>query len=136
MDAPITRFPFIDAVHAAELLGVDRADILEWIRQGRLASYGGKEQNPFVRTTDIERLATELGYTLASEQPKRRGTQDPVKRVQLRITADARWANVAPEDIDHWVRSLDESARNAARQVAKTAIARLEYVLRLLSESS
>jgi hypothetical protein len=128
------RFPFIDATQAAELVGVPRSEVLDWIAQGRLASFGGKVQNPFVRRADLERLARDVGLTLHDEVPRGSRSKNPSRRVQLRITADARWSEVAPEDIEAWARELETVERIAARRVAETALARLQHVLDRLGE--
>ena len=129
MSTPVTRFAFIDAVHAAEVLHVTTDTIIEWIAAGRLRSYGGKASNPFLRSSDVTALAGELG--VAPEEPPRR-TKSATAKVQARLTADARWSDVSEEEIRAWASRADPARRAAARQAAQTARARLEIVLEAL----
>jgi hypothetical protein len=131
--SPITRFPFIDSVHAAELLHVTQDVILDWIREGKLAAYGGKPTNPFLRSVDVTALAASLGVS-ADEPPKR--MKSATAKVQQRITADARWSDVSIDEIRDWARRADGPRRQAARSAAVTARQRLETVLTVLDELS
>jgi hypothetical protein len=129
-----TKYPFIDAAMAAELTGVAQSEILEWIEQGRLQRYGGKERNPFVRTADVQRLAGEIGRTMATtKQP--RSSQNPVRRIQLRLRADARWNEVSGDDIAEWLDQTDEPSRAAAVKVARVALDRLNALLEHVEQS-
>lgn len=130
------RPPFIDASYAAELLGVQARDVLDWVEAGRLSRFGGKDQNPFLRTAEVERLASELGVDLSRPPVRRRASQNPVRRVELRIRHDAKWSEISAEDITAWARELDQHTRAAARQVAETAMQRLNQVLQTLDGSS
>lgn len=130
------KYPFVDAVFAAELLGVQTADVLEWIASGRLSSFGGKDRNPFVRTGEVEALARELGRDLTPPPAKRRATQNPVRRVELRIRHDTRWSDVSEEDIRAWARELDGPTRIASQKVAATAVDRLRRILDVLNEDA
>ncbi|HZT97158.1 MAG TPA: hypothetical protein VFB34_10015 [Chloroflexota bacterium] len=126
-----TRYPFVDATFAAEMLGVGLDEILTWVQEGRLKTYGGKDRNPFLRTVELKTLADELGHT---PQPaaSRRAADNPVKRVGLRIRADARWSQVSPEDIRRWTRETDDASKRAAVTVAETAMDRLRTLLEIL----
>ena len=117
---------------AAELLGVQIADVLDWVAAGKLQTYGGKERNPFLRTTQVEELARELGRELGQPAAKRRQADNPVRRVELRIRADARWADIADSDFEAWVREQDTHALSAARHVAETARDRIGRLIELL----
>jgi len=132
----INKFPFVDASFAAEMLGVQTADVLDFITEGKLQAYGGKERNPFVRTAQVEQLARDLGRELGPPAPKRRAADNPVRRVELRLRADARWADIRDEDIEAWARDQDEHARAAARSVAETTGSRLARVIDILDRRS
>ena len=131
-----SRPPFIDASFAADLLGLQTADVLDLVASGKLASLGGKDRNPFVRTAQVEALAKEMGRDLSEPAAKKRATQNPVKRIELRLRHDARWSEVAEEDIAAWTRGLDDSSRQAARKVAEAAVNRLQLVLAATEQST
>ena len=133
MSSSLTRFPFIDSVHAAELLHVTQDTILDWVGEGKLQPYGGKPTNPFLRSGDVLALAEALGVG-ADEPPKR--TKSASAKVQQRITADARWADVSLEEIREWVKRADRARRQAARSAAMTARQRLENLLKTLDEAT
>lgn len=128
-----TKYPFIDTAFAAEMMGVPQSQILEWIAEGKLKSYGGKERNPFIRSADVEMLASELGRTLSTKKESR-AAQNPVRRIQLRLRADARWNEVSETDIAEWARETDLSSRAAAAKVARAAIERLSALLAAVNE--
>jgi hypothetical protein len=130
-----TKYPFVDASFAAELLGVQPADILEWIASGRLKTFGGKDKNPFVRTAEVEALASELGRELGAIVPKRRAADNPVRRVELRIRHDARWTDITAADIEAWRREQDDHSLAAARSVAQTGRERLEQIIAVIDDS-
>jgi hypothetical protein len=129
-----TKYPFIDAAMAAEMMGIPQSEVLEWIEQGRLQRYGGKERNPFVRTTDVERVASELGRTL-EQRKQTRSSQSPERRVQLRLRADSRWSDVASNDVAEWFKASDPASRAAGAKVARLAIERLNLLVALVDES-
>lgn len=129
MVAPV----FIDAAGAAELLHLPIDAVLDLIREGRLRTFGGKAANPFVRSADVAVLAAELGVSAAeAAAPKR--IKSASARVQTRLTADARWADVTESDIRDWARRTDPARRRAAKTAAGTAIERLRTVLQALEE--
>jgi hypothetical protein len=129
MSTPLSRFAFIDSVHAAETLHVTQDKILDWIAEGRLRAYGGKPSNPFLRSADVAALVDELGLT-SDEPPKR--TKSATAKVQARLTADSRWSDVSEEEIRDWVGRADAARRAAARTAAVMAVERLQTVLREL----
>lgn len=131
MSSPLTRFAFIDAVHAAEILRVTPETVVDWVASGRLRSFGGKATNPFLRSADVAALAEEMG--IEEGEPPRR-TKSPTVRVQQRLTADARWSEIGEDDIREWISRADPARRQAARQAAEHARTRLDLVLRLLGE--
>jgi hypothetical protein len=131
MSAPLTRFAFIDAVHAAEILRVSQDTVLDWVAGGKLKAYGGKPGNPFLRSTDVAVLAEQMGVA-DDEQPKR--VKSATARVQQRLTADARWSDIGDDEIDDWARRADPARRQAARTASAAAIEKLERVLVALEE--
>lgn len=130
MVAPV----FIDAAGAAEILRMPIDSVLDLISEGRLRTFGGKAANPFVRSADVSVLAAELGAATGptADEPKR--VKSPSARVQVRLTADARWADVSEGDIHDWVHRADPARRQAARKAAHTGIERLRAVLQALDD--
>ncbi len=131
MSTPLTRFAFVDAVHAAELLHVTQDTILDWVAQGKLRAVGGKPTNPFLRSAEVASLLTELG--VAADEPPRR-LKSATAKVQARLTADSRWSDVSETEIRDWASRADPSRRQAARVTASGAMARLSAVIKVLDE--
>lgn len=131
MSSPIERFAFIDSVHAAEHLHVTQEAVLDFISSGRLAAFGGKATNPFLRSVDVIALAGELGVAV-DDAPRR--TKSPAARVQTRLTADARWVDVGEDDLREWASRADNARRSGARAAAQVATHRLELLVRILDE--
>lgn len=131
MSTPIERFAFVDSVHAAEFLHVSQEAVLDMISGGRLRTFGGKPSNPFLRSTDIAALAEELGVS-NEESPRR--TKSPTARVQTRLTADARWADIGEDDLREWAARADDARRSGARAAAQVARQRLDLLLHILDE--
>lgn len=131
MSSPLTRFAFIDSVHAAEILQVTQETILDWIGEGKLTAYGGKPTNPFLRSGDVANLAESLG--VAGDEPPKR-MKSVTAKVQQRITADARWSDISLDEIREWAKRADKARRQAARSAALTARQRLENLLSILEE--
>lgn len=132
MSSPVERFAFVDSVHAAEFLHVTQDDVLDMITGGRLRQFGGKPGNPFVRSADLLALAKELSVP-ESEAPRR--TKSGSARVQARLTADARWAEVGEAEIREWTSRADGARREAARKTAEMARDRLSLLLDALDGS-
>ncbi|HCG00314.1 MAG TPA: hypothetical protein DEV93_07185 [Chloroflexi bacterium] len=133
MSSPLARFAFVDSVHAAEVLHVTQDAVLDWIDAGKLKAYGGKPTNPFLRSSDVAALASELGVS-DDEPPKR--SKSASAKVQQRVTADARWSDVSIDEIRDWARRADSARRQAARTAALTARQRLDDLLSILEELS
>ncbi len=131
MTSALTRFAFIDAVHAAEVVHTTQEQILDWVKSGKLKAYGGKPANPFLRSADVAALAEELG--VAADEPPQR-TKSASARVQPRLTSDSRWSGVSEADIREWATRADPTRRQAARTAAGTARERLATVLAILDE--
>ncbi len=130
MVAPV----FIDAAGAAEILHLPLDTVLDFIAEGRLPSFGGKAGNPFLRSADVSLLATELGVNTPEHSVEPRRIKSASSRVQTRLTADARWADVTDSDVTEWVRRADDARRRAGRTAATTAINRLQMLLGALDE--
>lgn len=122
--------PFVDAAHAAEMLHVTPETVLDLVRSGKLRRYGGRPDNPFLRSADVAALVDELGLPSEDEQPKR--VKSASSRVQTRLTADSRWADIRDEEIQEWAERADVVRRQAARKSVLLAMDRLETVLRAL----
>ncbi|HEX6508198.1 MAG TPA: hypothetical protein VF221_11250 [Chloroflexota bacterium] len=126
MSSPVEQFAFVDSVHASEFLHVTQDTVLDWIAAGRLRAFGGKPSNPFLRSADVVALAQELGVQ-EDEGPRR--TKSPSSKVQTRLTADARWADVNHDDIREWTARADDVRRAAARKAVEVARSRLDLLL-------
>jgi hypothetical protein len=126
---------FVDVSYASEMLRVPLADLLDMVSSGRLRTFGGPPKNPFVRLTDVEAIAEERGAGLEQPPVRRRATDDPAKRVALRLRHDARWNTVDTADIDLWSRTLTKEERLAAISVGRAAIERLAYLVKRLESS-
>jgi hypothetical protein len=123
---------FIDSFYAADLLHVSQEAVLDLISEGRLQTYGGRASNPFLRSAEVIALAPSLPAPPDAEPPRR--VKSATSRVRQRITADARWSDIAEDDIRDWARRTDAPARQAARTAAAGAIDKLNMLLRLLDE--
>lgn len=123
---------FIDAVHAAETLGVTLETVLDWVASGKLPTYGGRSTNPFVRSADVAKLGAELGLPREVETSRR--MKSGSARVQTRLTADSRWSEVTEEDVRDWAMRADSARRQAGRTAARLARERLDMVLTVLDE--
>lgn len=131
MSTPLTKFAFVDATHAAEVLHVTQDTVLDWVASGKLRSYGGKSNNPFLRSADVAALVEEMG--LAPDEPPKR-TKSASARVQARLTADSRWSEIGEADIREWARRAEPSRRQAALKAAHIARQRLAVVAAVLEE--
>lgn len=131
MSTPIERFAFVDSVHAAEFLHITQEAVLDLISSGRVGTFGGKPSNPFLRSADVAALADELGVS-PEEAPRR--TKSPTARVQTRLTADARWADIGEDDLREWVVRADDARRSGARAAAQVARHRLDLLVHILDE--
>jgi hypothetical protein len=126
---------FIDAAYAADTLHVSLDTILDLVQQGRLRTYGGRASNPFLRSAEVDALASELGLGAAQLDDGPRRVKSPSARVQQRITADARWGDVSESDIRDWARRADRTRLEAARKAAGIATERLHLLLKVLDET-
>lgn len=129
----LSRFAFVDATIAAEALHVTQDTLLDWVKEGRLKTYGGKPGNPFLRSRDVAALAEKLGLPPESEPPRR--TKSATARVQTRLTADSRWSEISDDDLREWARRADQARRQAARAVIAAAGQRLQALARALDEA-
>jgi hypothetical protein len=131
VSSTIERFAFVDSVHAAEFLHLTQDEVLDLIATGRLKTFGGKTSNPFLRSADVAALAEELGVP-EDDAPKR--SKSPTARVQTRLTADARWADIGDADLREWVARTDRARQSGARAAAQVARQRLDRLIQLIDE--
>lgn len=124
--------PFVDVTYAADMFHVSPDLIHDWLREGRLKAVGGKSSNPFVRTVDVAALAAEIVPADSNEPPKR--VKSASTRVQTRLTADAKWAEVSDSDIRDWAQRADPARLRAARKAVDATQERLRAVLSVLDE--
>jgi predicted DNA-binding transcriptional regulator AlpA len=144
-------FRFIDLPTAAEVLGTSRAQVLQYVEQGRLKPYSGTGQAAVFRTRDVEVLVAELGIEAAAALPARSAGQpqaastpetagrrrtdtirrDPVKKVGTRLTQDVRWAEITEDDLAAWFDGLDVRSYPAVRHAARQALIRLNRIMEL-----
>ncbi len=157
------RFKFIGLAIAAERLGVTRHQLLQWVEEGRIRPVTGTGQQSVFRTSDVERLARELG--LAASTPEstppvsvapaapateaeahgqtppaeertvrpRTARRDPVRLVGARLSQDARWAEITDADISAWLDALEPVQYERVRRVANIAIERLQRLLDMMA---
>lgn len=123
---------FVDAVYAAQMLNVTTDVILDLVKSGKLRRFGGRPDNPFVRSADVAALAEEFGVQAAEEPPRR--VKSASARVQSRLTADSRWADISEDDIREWARRAEPARRRAARKAALSAREHLATVVQVLDE--
>lgn len=124
--------PFVDVTYAADMFHVSPDLIHDWLREGRLKAVGGKSSNPFVRTVDVAALAADIAPLDSNEPPKR--VKSASTRVQTRLTADAKWAEVSDSDIRDWAQRADPARLRAARKAVDATQERLRAVLGVLDE--
>jgi len=133
------RFAYMDATEAAANLRTDRPTVLQYIKEGKLRTFGGRPNNPFVRTEDVQRLVQELlpasDVSAPLIDPKTVHRNDPVRKLKLRIQQDAKWPEVDETAIRAWALELDRISYNRMRQVARDAIERLQMVINVLDET-
>lgn len=143
-------FKFVDVPTAAEALGVNRAQVLELMSQGRLKPFDGAGQSAVFRTRDIETLLAELraersqasaaGAQAGPEPvslevaPRKRlesVRRDPVKKVGTRLSQDVRWTEISDDDLDAWFDAQDRRSYAAVRHAARGALRRLTRIMQL-----
>lgn len=144
------RFAFVDAGEAARILGIDRVTLDQWVREGRLKSHRGVGRELFFRTADIEALnielhpSPELAEAVAADERESedagakapvRKKQDPQMRVYLRLQADAKWYDVADEDIRIWFQQLAPDGYERNKRNAEHTIKKLQYLVSLIEEA-
>jgi hypothetical protein len=133
------RPAFMDALEAAANLKTDRLAILEYIRQGKLKSFGGKKDNPFVRTDQVDKLAEELGLVEKTREsvPDPRAVQrnDPVRKIKLRMQQDAKWSEITIDMMRTWATEIDPVTLPTMRTIATDTIQNLETLIRIIDET-
>jgi len=131
-DACVSTPAFIDTAYAADMLHLTPDAILDLVKQGNLRPYGGRAPNYFFRTADVAALVPRMAVSTEQEAPKR--VKSASARVQVRLTADARWSDISAGDIRDWAGRADGARREAARKTATAARERLAMVLQALDE--
>lgn len=125
--------PFVDSVHAAEMLRLSPEAVLDMIKAGDLRAYGGKVSNPILRSSDIQKLMQELG-TDAGEDISPKRVKSATARVQTRLTADSRWSDISESELRDWAARADPVPRQAARKAAGSARDKLTLLLAILDD--
>ncbi len=133
------RPAFMDAVEAAANLKTDRLTVLEYIKEGKLKTFGGKPGNPFVRTDDVEKLVATLFPAVEFEQvpkvdPKTVHRNDPVRKVKLRIQQDAKWPEISEAGMRAWANEIDSISFGRMKKVAEDTISQLQLLIQVIDE--
>ncbi len=144
------RFAFIDAGEAARILGIDRVTLDQWVRDGRIKPHRGVGREAFFRTSEVEALynelhpSVELAEAVAADESDSAGEevkgpvrkkQDPQMRVYLRLQADAKWYDIAEEDIRAWFQQLAPDGYERNKRNAEHTIEKLQYLVSLIEEA-
>ncbi len=145
------RFAFLDAGEAARRLSIDRVTLEQWTRDGRLKAHRGVGKDVFYRTVDVDALhnelhpAAELAEAVEADERESaaeaqetktpaRKKQDPQMRVYLRLQADAKWYDIAEEDIQVWFQQLAPDGYERNKRNVEHTIKKLQYLVNLLDE--
>ena len=150
-------FKFIDLPTSAERLGITRNQLLQLVDEGRIKPFSGKGQQSVFRATDVDKLASDLRATTATENaevaepvaatleanPQPHGApatdtrtrrRDAIKLMGTRLSMDSRWAEMTDKDIATWLDALEEIQFERVRKVAGIAIERLQRVLQMMDD--
>jgi hypothetical protein len=151
MSAP--GFRFIDLPTSAERLGTTRKQLLQWVDEGRIKPFSGSGQQSIFRSSDVDKLASELDIrkdnaldqlptaqeAVEADQeagaPVRTRRRDPIKLIGTRISMDSRWAEITDDDLAVWLDALEHVQYERVRKVANIAIERLQHVLAMMQGS-
>jgi uridylate kinase len=133
------RPAFMDAVEAAANLKTDRLTVLEYIKEGKLKTFGGKPGNPFVRTDDVDKLVAAVFPAMELEEapkvdPKTVHRNDPVRKVKLRIQQDAKWPEISETGMRAWANEIDTISFGRMRKVAEDTISQLQLLIKVIDE--
>lgn len=146
---PPSKFKFTYLPAAAEMLGVQRSAVMDWVNQGRLKPISGEGQQMVFRTADIEQLAAQLGLAnpaaapevladnpIGSEMPtkKARRPRDAVQKVSLRVSSLKKWLDVTNEEAREWALAQEKLSHPAIRRQLAAIIAKLEHLQSQLDE--
>lgn len=145
------RFAFIDAGEAARRLGIDRATLELWVKEGRIRTHRGVGREAFFRANDVEALykelhpSAELAAAVAADESESAGQsssatsarkkQDPQMRVYLRLQADAKWYDISEDDIHFWFQQLAPDGYERNKRNAQHTIKKLQYLVSLIEEA-
>jgi hypothetical protein len=146
------RFAFVDAGDAARRLGIDRVTLDLWVKEGRIRTHRGVGRDVFFRSSDIETLynelhpSSELAEAVAldesesaeastpTDKPARK-KQDPQMRVYLRLQADAKWYDIAEDDIRTWFQQLAPDGYERNKRNAEHTIKKLQFLVGLIDDA-
>jgi hypothetical protein len=145
MFKPGGKFAFLDDSEVIRRLGIDRKTLEEWIKEGRLRTYGGVGKGAFFRASEVEALYATLHPEVPEEpaeeapsaeiKPVRPG-HDPAMRVHLRLQADLKWFDIREEDMAAWMRELSPDAYQRQRSTILQVIGKLQHMVDLIDASS
>ena len=136
-------FAFLDAGDTVRRLGIDRLTLDRWVKEGRLRAHRGMGRDVFFRLRDIDELYkelhpdAELAQALAEEEQEneaegatatRKKQHDPQMRVYLRLQADAKWYDIAADDIQGWAQQLEPARCERHLSNVQQAIDKLRYL--------
>jgi len=144
------RFAFMDAGEAARRLGIDRVMLEQWVKDGRIKTHRGVGREAFFRAVDVEALyhelhpVSELAAAVAADEQESaselapspaRKQQDPQMRVYLRLQADAKWFDIAEEDIHIWFQQLSPDGYERNKRNVQHTIKKLQYLVSLIEDA-
>lgn len=145
MSKSAPKFPFLDDSEVIRRLGIDRKTLEQFVKEGRLRTYGGVGKGAFFKTKEVEALYAVLHpealETPAEEAPPAetkpaRPGHDPAMRVHLRLQADLKWFDIREEDIAAWIRELSPEAYQRQRSTILQVIGKLQHLVDLIDASS
>jgi hypothetical protein len=145
MSKPGGKFAFLDDSEVLRRLGIDRKTLEQFVKEGRLRTYGGVGKGAFFRASEVEALYAVLHPEVLEEpaeeaspaevKPTRPG-HDPAMRVHLRLQADLKWFDIREEDIAAWMRELSPEAYQRQRSTILQVIGKLQHIVDLIDASS
>ncbi len=149
------RFAFLDAGETARRLGIDRVTLDQWAREGRIKAYKGVGRDSFYKAAEVDALYKELhptaeqaaamaederetagggGGTMIQLTPRKK-QQEPQMKVYLRLQADAKWYDVAEDDIHAWFMQLAPDGYERNKRNAEHTIKKLQLLVSLIEEA-
>ncbi|HEY7127068.1 MAG TPA: hypothetical protein VH540_24245 [Ktedonobacterales bacterium] len=145
MSKPGGKFAFLDDSEVVRRLGIDRKTLEQFVKEGRLRTYGGVGKGAFFKTGEVEALYAALhpealeepaeAAPLIEVKPARPG-HDPAMRVHLRLQADLKWFDIREEDMAAWMRELSPEAYQRQRSTILQVIGKLQHIVDLIDANS